>query len=203
MAKEKLYEIEVFDKDLQDNGKVILRPRGRETAYAASPQELINLFQMCDQHIKILREVQDESNSDESNLSQDSQITNTAPNQLSNVNQVKVGSNTTRELMSPSNIQMTDQNKNSSIKTPTPVSVQESPPKYYKLGDIEIKNHNGVIYQKQWVKLTPYEASNFRVINSKTNKIVPLTGKSIEIKKWVMVETSSGEYSVGTEISND
>ena len=44
MAKEKLYEIEVFDKDLQDNGKVILRPRGRETAYAASPQELINLF---------------------------------------------------------------------------------------------------------------------------------------------------------------
>ena len=158
---------------------------------------------MCDQHIKILREVQDESNSDESNLSQDNQITNTAPNQLSNVNQVKVGSNTTRELMSPSNIQMTDQNKNSSIKTPTPVSVQESPPKYYKLGDIEIKNHNGVIYQKQWVKLTPYEASNFRVINSKTNKIVPLTGKSIEIKKWVMVETSSGEYSDGTEISND
>ena len=63
-------------------------------------------------------------------------------------------------------------------------------PKFYKIGDIEIKNDNGKIYQKQWLKLTEAEMSNFRIINNKTNAVVTLKDRSIEMKKWVLVETS-------------
>lgn len=63
-------------------------------------------------------------------------------------------------------------------------------PKYYKIGSIEIKDDNGKIYQKQWLKLTDEEMSNFRIVNNKTNAIVTLKDKSIEMKKWVLVETT-------------
>lgn len=50
------YQIEVFDKDLTDSGQIQLRPRGQQTVTASSRQELINLYTMCDQQIKILSE---------------------------------------------------------------------------------------------------------------------------------------------------
>ena len=39
--------------------------------------------------------------------------------------------------------------------------------------------------------VTDAEAENIRVINDKNNAAVNLTGKHIEIKKWVLVEGST------------
>lgn len=69
------------------------------------------------------------------------------------------------------------------------IPVVKQKPKFYKIGDIEIKDDNGKIYQKQWLKLTDDEMSNFRIVSNKTNAIVKLNDKSIEMKKWILVET--------------
>lgn len=58
-------------------------------------------------------------------------------------------------------------------------------PRFYKIGGIDIKDDNGVIYQKQWMRLTDEEVTNLRVVNDKNNAIVSLAGKHIEMKKWV------------------
>ena len=66
-------------------------------------------------------------------------------------------------------------------------------PKYYKVGDIEIKDDNGKIYQKQWMKLSDSEAANIRLVNDKNNAIVNLNGKHFEMKRWILVETSDSD----------
>jgi hypothetical protein len=58
------------------------------------------------------------------------------------------------------------------------------------MGNIEIKDDNGKIYHKQWLKLTDEEMTNFRVVSNKTNAIVNLKDKSIEMKRWVLVENT-------------
>lgn len=75
----------------------------------------------------------------------------------------------------------------------TYVKPEQKPIKYYKIGDVEIKDDNGKIYQKQWVKLTETESSNLRIVNSKTNAIFPLTNKHIEMKKWIRVEDQKND----------
>ena len=75
------------------------------------------------------------------------------------------------------------------------VHIAKAKPKYYKVGDIEIKDDNGKIYQKQWMKLSDSEASNIRVVNDKNNALVNLNGKHIEMKRWILVETSDADDS--------
>lgn len=43
------------------------------------------------------------------------------------------------------------------------------------------------------MRLTPQEASNFRVVNDSNNKLVSLAGKHIEAKRWTLVENSEQE----------
>lgn len=61
-------------------------------------------------------------------------------------------------------------------------------PKIITIGDMQIKYDGEKVYQKQWCKLTPTEEQNFRVVNDSNNKIISMTGKHIEAKKWVLVE---------------
>ena len=79
--------------------------------------------------------------------------------------------------------------------SPSVMVVQQSQhkiaPRYFRVGDIDVKDDNGKIYQKQWMRVTDAEAENIRVINDKNNAAVNLTGKHIEIKKWVLVEGST------------
>lgn len=163
----KEFEIEVYDEDLQDNGRVVMKPRGRQTATAGSAKELVDIFTQCGQKIKILREI--------TKPSSDNQI------------QPQIGR--------PTQInQMSQPQKQFQQVIPQRQEIQNSqPPKYYKIGDIEIKNDNGRIYQRQWVRLTDTEASNLRIINTKTNKIVSMTDKHIEMKRWILVEDHTGE----------
>lgn len=64
-------------------------------------------------------------------------------------------------------------------------------PKIVTIGDMQIKYDGDKVYQKQWVRLTATEASNIRIVNDSNNKLVPLTGKHIEAKRWVMVEETN------------
>lgn len=59
--------------------------------------------------------------------------------------------------------------------------------KIYKIGDVEIKEQGGIIYQKQWVRIS---SSDYRLVNDSNNKILPMTGKHIEVLKWVVVDSS-------------
>lgn len=70
---------------------------------------------------------------------------------------------------------------------------QKRPPKFYKIGGIEVKDDNGKIYQKQWMKLSDAEAKNIRIVNDKTNSIVNLSGKHFEMLKWILVENSESD----------
>lgn len=88
--------------------------------------------------------------------------------------------------------------------TVTPVKQQVvSKPKFYKIGDIEIKDDNGKIYQKQWIKLNESEASNFRIVNDKSNAIFQLKDKHIEMKRWVLVEKSDNNENSSENIENE
>lgn len=81
--------------------------------------------------------------------------------------------------------------RRSAINNDVPQSTSKQvSPKIYKIGGIEIKNDNGKIYQKQWMHLSDSEAKNIRIVNDKTNGIVNLKGKHIEMMKWVLVENS-------------
>lgn len=71
--------------------------------------------------------------------------------------------------------------------------VKKSKPRFFKVGDIELKDDNGKIYQKQWIRLTEIESSNLRIINDKTNAIFNLNGKHIEMKKWILVDSTCEE----------
>lgn len=68
--------------------------------------------------------------------------------------------------------------------------VEKSKPKFYRIGGIDIKNDNGVIYQKQWMRISDEEANNFRIVNDKNNMVVNLVGKHLEARRWVLVEDS-------------
>ena len=63
-------------------------------------------------------------------------------------------------------------------------------PKIVTIGDIQLKYDGDKVYQKQWIRLSSAEAANYRVISDSTNKTVPLAGKHIEARKWVLVEDS-------------
>jgi hypothetical protein len=75
-------------------------------------------------------------------------------------------------------------------KKPAPSSPEKKPPKIITVGDIQIKYDGDKVYQKQWMRLTPQEASNFRVVNDSNNRLVSLVGKHIEAKRWTLVESS-------------
>lgn len=68
-----------------------------------------------------------------------------------------------------------------------------SKPKYYKIGNIDIKEQDGRIYQKQWMTLSIKDIDDYRVVSDANNKIVPLVGKHIEVRKWVELDDCSCE----------
>ena len=76
---------------------------------------------------------------------------------------------------------------------PPPPPTEKRETKYYKVGDVEIKEEDGRLYQKQWLRLSPVEASNFRVVNDGSNKIVPMKGKHIEAKRWLAIEHADSD----------
>ena len=74
--------------------------------------------------------------------------------------------------------------------------------RYYKVGDVEIKEEGGKLYQKQWLRLSPAEMSNFRIVSDSSNKIISMKGKHIEAKRWLAVEYADNDNIDSEDIIN-
>jgi hypothetical protein len=178
MAKK--YDLMVYEIDA--NG--VKKGHPENGIMANSPSEVINIYKLCGQEVQILREYTDtesqnygkEKHLDEKDVVMDTSMGATGLLKTTDEEQKQIHKYT-QKISTP--IQ-----HNTELIQPT----TKEPIKYITIGGIKCKIENGKLYQKQWLKLSDNEASEVRIISDKNNKILPLTGKHIEVMKWVMVE---------------
>ena len=174
--------IELYDEVVNDNDQVTYKkvksdePLSFEASSKQEVDSYLAKFKLCGQRAKIIKVIPPSN-------------ATPAPNSMP-----QAASPTSSQPISTSQpIQNTNPIKIEELQTPVVRIAQ--PIKYYKVGDIDIKDDNGKLYQKQWMKLSDAEASNLRVINDKNNQLVNLTGKHFEMKKWILVENTADETS--------
>lgn len=184
-------EIQVYEADYEkadaNNGQPQWRPVRSDPALDGGRPNIIEVadknefmemqkqYAMCDQRIKVIREIDpfDDEPPKSSSIPQNNQAIPIAASAQS---------------QTASQQRMVPQTEQSVPLQPTAAKPK---PKIVTIGDIEVKYDGDKVYQKQWMKLTPSEASNFRVVNDTNNKIVNLNGKHIEAKRWTLVEESA------------
>lgn len=159
------FEIQVLNEDIQDDGTIRYKPQHYDepvVIQASTKEEFMEIvknFKECGQQIKIIREL--------------------TPAKA--VSQQPFSDNFS------DNVGPAEQLKAKSV-CPAPSPEVKQKPRIFKIGDIEVKDDNGVLYQKQWVTLTPKEAASIRIVLDSNNKIVDLKGKHIEMRRWIKVE---------------
>ena len=182
------FELEVFEEDLDTpSGWKKVRYDKPLIVEVTSPKELqdkLALYKDCGQMAKVVREI-DPPTKQQIAVAQQ-QATLAVQQQM----QASIAQAAPQQVA----IQQP-------ILQAAPQPIQARKPKYYKVGDIEIKDDNGKIYQKQWMKLTDTEASNFRLVSDKNNAIASMNGKHLEMKKWVLVQNSEEDESTQLEES--
>ena len=182
------FELEVFEEDLDTaSGWKKVRYDKPLIVEVTSPKELqdkLALYKDCGQMAKVVREIDPPTKE---------QIA-AAQQQATLAVQQKMQAPIVQAAPQQVAIQQP-------ILQAAPQPIQARKPKYYKVGDIEIKDDNGKIYQKQWMKLTNAEASNFRLVSDKNNAIANMNGKHLEMKKWVLVQNSEEDESTQLEES--
>ena len=182
------FELEVFEEDLDTpSGWKKVRYDKPLIVEVTSPKELqdkLALYKDCGQMAKVVREIDPPTK--EQIVAAQQQATLAVQQQMQ------------APIVQAAHQQVAIQQ---SILQAAPQPIQTRKPKYYKVGDIEIKDDNGKIYQKQWMKLTNAEASNFRLVSDKNNAIVNMNGKHLEMKKWVLVQNSEEDESTQLEES--
>ena len=182
------FELEVFEEDLDTpSGWKKVRYDKPLIVEVTSPKELqdkLALYKDCGQMAKVVREID-------------------PPTKEQIVAAQRQATLTVQQQMQAPIVQAAPQQV--AIQQPilqaAPQPIKARKPKYYKVGDIEIKDDNGKIYQKQWMKLTDTEASNFRLVSDKNNAIASMNGKHLEMKKWVLVQNSEEDESTQLEES--
>ena len=182
------FELEVFEEDLDTpSGWKKVRYDKPLIVEVTSPKELqdkLALYKDCGQMAKVVREIDPPTKEQIAAAQQQATLA-------------------VQQQMQAPIVQAAPQQV--AIQQPilqaTPQPIQARKPKYYKVGDIEIKDDNGKIYQKQWMKLTNAEASNFRLVSDKNNAIASMNGKHLEMKKWVLVQNSEEDESTQLEES--
>lgn len=175
------FDILVFEEDELADGSLGMKQHSENGVQASSRKELVGLYAMSGQKIKILREYGGEKPIGPINAAVQNVVS-------SQVNAAPV----------PQAQRSAPQPQPQQAAQPAP---QKVAPQYYKIGDVEIKIDNGVSYQKQFVRLTDTEAANIRVVDDKTNKVVNLNNKRIEMKRWIRVETSNEDETASLEES--
>lgn len=193
------FEIEIYDEVTDDNTgdhkgwtKVLSeKPIIIEASCKRDLDEYASRLAFCHQRMKIVRCLDEVESQSSSKMLVKAEQTRTA------CQQQPVASSQSSQNIVQQNIALSTSNVPTSIEKP------KAKPKYYKIGNIDIKDDNGIIYQKQWVRLSDDEASNFRIVNDKTNALVALKGKSIEMKKWIRVEDAEDDVSSLEENMND
>ena len=182
------FELEVFEEDLDTaSGWKKVRYDKPLIVEVTSPKELqdkLALYKDCGQMAKVIREIDPPTK--EQIVAAQQQATLAVQQQMQ------------APIVQAVPQQVTIQQP---ILQAAPQPIQARKPKYYKVGDIEIKDDNGKIYQKQWMKLTNTEASNFRLVSDKNNAIASMNGKHLEMKKWVLVQNSEEDESTQLEES--
>ena len=182
------FELEVFEEDLDTpSGWKKVRYDKPLIVEVTSPKELqdkLALYKDCGQMAKVVREIDPPTKEQIAAAQQQATLA-------------------VQQQMQAPIVQAAPQQV--AIQQPilqaAPQPIQARKPKYYKVGDIEIKDDNGKIYQKQWMKLTNAEASNFRLVSDKNNAIANMNGKHLEMKKWVLVQNSEEDESTQLEES--
>ena len=182
------FELEVFEEDLDTpSGWKKVRYDKPLIVEVTSPKELqdkLALYKDCGQMAKVVREIDPPTKEQIAAAQQQATLA-------------------VQQQMQAPIVQAAPQQV--AIQQPilqaAPQPIQTRKPKYYKVGDIEIKDDNGKIYQKQWMKLTNAEASNFRLVSDKNNAIANMNGKHLEMKKWVLVQNSEEDESTQLEES--
>ena len=180
-------EIQVFEADYTDADKNMGQPLWRPVNYGmdngkpliievADEKEFESIRQqytLCDQRIKVIREI-DPFDEIPTNNTQSSNIKQNVESNVS-INNKSI----------PNHISQTI-NNTSTNNISTPIIVTK--PKIITVGDTQIKYDGEKVYSRQWVKLNSKESSCLRIVNDNNNKIVPLNGKHIEALRWVLIE---------------
>lgn len=183
-------EIQIFDIDYEDADKNNGMPTKRlvrndldggkpiviEVADKAEFKMIKSQYEMCGQTIEVLREIDPfKDNEPEPSAS--------------------AGAAAQPSMMQPAQPVPQQIVQQQIVQQPVQQAVQKAKPKIITIGDISIKYDGDKVYQKQWVRLTPQEASNFRVVSDSTNKIVSMNDKHLEAQRWVMIEDIESDSS--------
>lgn len=183
-----VYDIIVYEEDELADGSMGVKQHQEMGVKASSRKELIGLYAMTGSRIKIIREYSDEPinqvNVQPQPQYQDKTNTSLAKSEVSaqpnNDDSTQTAGIATTNI--PDNLTQIDINRS---------RIAKPKPKLFTVGGVECKLDDGKLYQKQWVKLSSNETELYRIVNDINNKIVPLNGKHIEMKKWILVEDES------------
>ena len=181
-TKKRKFEIEVYDEiqvgeninNIQLQKVVMEHPVIIEAGSKKELDDIAAKFKLCKQRMKIVRVLDDGGNSVP--LKQAFAQQERAPTQV-------------QQQVTQAVVQQ--------------ASVIKQKPRFYSVGGIEIKDDNGKIYQKPWMKLSEKEAQNFRLVNDANNKIASMNGKHLEMKRWVAVETSNEDDGLENELGEE
>ena len=167
----------------------ITQKRNEDGVCASSPEELHSLYNMSDEKIRILSEVPNdvelttvpivEDNGDGSVTIIDTKV----------VAVPSVPIQETSQLIPPHHPLDLKTGLPLDIKTSPGISIVEPPPsltpKFFTDNGTEFKTVGGKLYKKTWVNVN---MDYYRIISDKTNKIVNLTGKTIQTLDWVEIK---------------
>ena len=183
-TKKRKFEIEVYDEiqvgenidNIQLQKVVMEHPVIIEAGSKKELDDIAAKFKLCKQRMKIVRVLDDDGNA------------------------VPLKQAFAQQAQAPTQVQQQVPQVQTVVQQ---ASVIKQKPRFYSVGGIEIKDDNGKIYQKQWMKLSEKEAQNFRLVNDANNKIASMNGKHLEMKRWVAVETSSEDDSLENELGEE
>ena len=183
-TKKRKFEIEVYDEiqvgenidNIQLQKVVMERPVIIEAGSKKELDDLAAKFKLCKQRMKIVRVLDDDGNA------------------------VPLKQAFAQQAQAPIQVQQQVPQVQTVVQQ---ASVIKQKPRFYSVGGIEIKDDNGKIYQKQWMKLSEKEAQNFRLVNDANNKIASMNGKHLEMKRWVAVETSNEDDGLENELGEE
>ena len=183
-TKKRKFEIEVYDEiqvgenidNIQLQKVVMERPVIIEAGSKKELDDIAAKFKLCKQRMKIVRVLDDDGNA------------------------VPLKQAFAQQAQAPTQVQQQVPQVQTVVQQ---ASVIKQKPRFYAVGGIEIKDDNGKIYQKQWMKLSEKEAQNFRLVNDANNKIASMNGKHLEMKRWVAVETSNEDDGLENELGEE
>jgi len=168
----------------------ITQKRNENGVCASSPQELIGLYEMSDEKIRILAEVPNTGDVETIPI-----VEKNDDGSLTIIDVVPVAA--TGPVPVPEHAQFITSQQPLDLKTGLPLEVKppsiasifETPvassPKFFTDNGTEYKTVEGHLYKKTWVNVN---MDYYRIVNDKTNKIVNLVGKTVQTLDWVEIK---------------